>query len=597
MKNKGFIASTLLYTFFIIFCAVLITFIGINVHNNNLLKHVEKETQADLQKKTLGDIKYGSYVKFNPRNSNLKTDNIKWIYFNKPGSDRIELVSDSIVIKKGSSLNIDTALSLVDDDCFISSPRVLNYNDFYVSIYNNVQSSINKYNIAKSIESYIIYFLQNGKYYKYNFNQNYSISDIEDIYDPTKNLTEISNINTSELNIRIVITLGTKMEVTGGRGTYYNPYTISNNLCESSTLLAKLYEDNNITNNISSSSPNASPGTTISGSNEKILANAADDYGTLSTYPSLYFRGAVENNYVVFANMCWRIVRITGGNKNNVNNNAIKLVLYNYNPNNVTNPCATSQDGTDRAFIRTLDTAYKTVFNNTANKNTYVGYMYSNNLTSDNYDVVYRNDKDSNALSLLKNWYEEKLINYNDKIADVIWCNDKREVSNKDYDPWSVKSSLTNSGAYFTYFMPTYRLVPTSSAAPSLICSASSGDTSTNKLSRYTSDDSVNGNAKLNGYKIGLLTADEIAFAGGAYNIQNTSYYLYKNASAIRWFTLSPLNFAAGSASPWVVTVNGSLNAADVNNEGALRPSIALKNNVKIQSGNGTSADPYVIKR
>lgn len=67
------------------------------------------------------------------------------------------------------------------------------------------------------------------------------------------------------------------------------------------------------------SSPSTTPGTKASSSTESILARASDDYGT-----SYYFRGAVTNNYVEYANMCFRIVRITG-------NGAVKLTLYNYN--------------------------------------------------------------------------------------------------------------------------------------------------------------------------------------------------------------------------------------------------------------------------
>jgi hypothetical protein len=65
-----------------------------------------------------------------------------------------------------------------------------------------------------------------------------------------------------------------------------------------------------------------------------------------------YFRGNITNNYVVFAGMCWRIVRVTG-------DGSIKLALYNYNPNSsVTNPCDTSQDGTSYAFARYTVTTY-----------------------------------------------------------------------------------------------------------------------------------------------------------------------------------------------------------------------------------------------
>ena len=48
------------------------------------------------------------------------------------------------------------------------------------------------------------------------------------------------------------------------------------------------------------------PGREVSSTDEG-LRETIDDYGT--TY---YYRGAVEDNYVIFARKCWRIVRITG---------------------------------------------------------------------------------------------------------------------------------------------------------------------------------------------------------------------------------------------------------------------------------------------
>ena len=52
---------------------------------------------------------------------------------------------------------------------------------------------------------------------------------------------------------------------------------------------------------------------------EKELSTAPDDYGT-----SYYYRGGVEDNYVNFAGMCWRIVRIEG-------DGATKLILEDKN--------------------------------------------------------------------------------------------------------------------------------------------------------------------------------------------------------------------------------------------------------------------------
>ena len=50
-------------------------------------------------------------------------------------------------------------------------------------------------------------------------------------------------------------------------------------------------------------------------SNEKVLSITHDDFGI-----SYYFRGGVEDNYLNFADMCWRIVRIVG-------DGSIKLIL------------------------------------------------------------------------------------------------------------------------------------------------------------------------------------------------------------------------------------------------------------------------------
>ena len=53
----------------------------------------------------------------------------------------------------------------------------------------------------------------------------------------------------------------------------------------------------------------------VTNSLEKELSVAMDDYGV-----SYYYRGGVEDNYVDFAGMCWRIVRVLGGGH-------VKLVL------------------------------------------------------------------------------------------------------------------------------------------------------------------------------------------------------------------------------------------------------------------------------
>ena len=88
---------------------------------------------------------------------------------------------------------------------------------------------------------------------------------------------------------------------------------------------------------------------------EALLASAEDDYGT-----SYYFRGAVKNNYVEFANKCWRIVRVGG-------DGSVKLILHNDNPTGAANPCDAANNSTSAAFARYSGTTYKSAFNTNYN--------------------------------------------------------------------------------------------------------------------------------------------------------------------------------------------------------------------------------------
>ena len=100
------------------------------------------------------------------------------------------------------------------------------------------------------------------------------------------------------------------------------------------------------------------PITDASASNEAVMGLAPDDYGI-----SYYFRGNVQNNFVSFAGMCWRIVRITG-------DGSVKLALYDYSSANCTNT------GNDLAFARYSGDTYETEFNENSDDNAYIGFMY-----------------------------------------------------------------------------------------------------------------------------------------------------------------------------------------------------------------------------
>ena len=180
---------------------------------------------------------------------------------------------------------------------------------------------------------------------------------------------------------------------------YYSPCSSGN--CLKDKILGQ--------NNVNVSTPLTIPGRQYSLPEEAVLSSALDDYGT-----SYYFRGSVENNYVLFADMCWRIVRITG-------NGAIKLTLYNYNKGE--NSC--SGEGDTYAFARYDGEAYVTQFNASSIYNAYIGFMYGTpNAAS--YAEEHANINKSTILTNLETWYLNNLADYEEQLADTIWCNDKR---------------------------------------------------------------------------------------------------------------------------------------------------------------------------
>ena len=298
---------------------------------------------------------------------------------------------------------------------------------------------------------------------------------------------------------------------------------------------------------------------------EALLASTEDDYGT-----SYYFRGAVKNNYVQFANKCWRIVRVNG-------DGSIKLVLHNDNTSSSSSPCAASNNSTTAAFARYSGSTYNTAFNSSYNDNAYVGFMYGTAGSSD-YASTHANTNKSDILKNLETWYNNNLKTYESKLADTIWCNDKSTVSGG----LGYGTNATDYGAY-------NRLASTKQ--PTLKCP---NDNNGGKLSKFTVDDTKNGNGNLT-YKIGLLTADEIAFAGSIAYTYNRSTYLQENTGTTWWWSLSPSSFSGGNAIVWGV-YSGVLYDYSVNDYDGLRPVISLISSTNV-TGDGTSENPYVVEK
>ena len=312
--------------------------------------------------------------------------------------------------------------------------------------------------------------------------------------------------------------------------------------------------------------PITTPGAAVSTTSEALLASTEDDNGT-----SYYFRGAETNNYVEFANKCWRIVRVGG-------DGSVKLILHNDNPTGAANPCDAVNNSTSAAFARFSGETYKSAFNTNRDDNAYVGFKYGT-VGSGTYEATHANTNKSTILTNLETWYTNNLKTYESVIDDNVWCNDKTNVTDTTFNPWNW--SNVNGLGYAkntTFYGATKRLVSASKSAggtgPSLKCNGN--------LSKITS-------------KVGLITADELALAGYAYAKNNTTTYLQENATDTWWWSLSPFGFGFGDASVWDVGgAGGVFGSSVVGLTLGLRPSISLKSTTNV-TGEGTSSSPFII--
>ena len=296
---------------------------------------------------------------------------------------------------------------------------------------------------------------------------------------------------------------------------------------------------------------------------EALLASTEDDYGV-----SYYFRGAVKNNYVEFANKCWRIVRVGG-------DGSVKLILHNDNTTKVANPCSSANNSTSAAFARYSGTTYKSAFNEKDDDNAYVGFMYGTPGSS-TYDATHTNINKSTILTNLETWYNNNLKTYESVIDDTVWCNDKTIETDTKFNPskWGFVNGL-GYGTNTTYYGASPRLISehyiAGGTGPSLKCNG--------ELSKITS-------------KVGLVTADELAFAGYAYNKSDYTTYLQENATNTYWWSLSP-SYEGLWAGVWGVK-SGILEDIDVASAYGARPSISLNPSTYV-TGNGSSESPYII--
>ena len=401
---------------------------------------------------------------------------------------------------------------------------------------DSLKRSTMKYALSTSATSCTDGLIASG-----NFKTATQGSDIWLIKNDYDNITNTSNTYTKTYYLYIWLDESETENITSGNISVNMKGTSSNNpnlTTEAGTVLGEpgtLYYD------IMS---NADKTTTIDFSKTSVSSNTNGIYMTKDTdtgIPVYYYRGNVDN-HLIFANFCWRIIRTTetGG---------VKLI-YDGVPSN--GQCNNTVSDT---------TIGSSEFNSSYNDAKYAGYMYGSSID----DTAYTND--SAIKTKVDTWYEDNMTSYTSQLEDTVFCNDR---------------SYTVSGSNL-YFGPYTRL--DTNKTPTLKCQ--------NTRDKFTVEAS-NGNGALD-YPVGLITADEIAYAGGVVPTNNSSFYLY--IGQYYYWTLSPYSFSNSYAGGFNLYSEGSLGVSYGNGAyRGVRPVVSLKSGAATTGGSGTATDPFIVE-
>ena len=392
---------------------------------------------------------------------------------------------------------------------------------------------------------------------------NFDHANIQSYYDSTNKyykLVEGAKIQSlgTEQSVRWKITgryynLDVSQAQLGGKNFTGKIYAISKGCSsEDGTTVKKGYETI-LANNGGAASMTTLTSTdfaTATTASDKGMYKAQDDLGT-----SYYFRGAVDNNWVKFGkdssgkDIYWRIIRING-------DGSIRMIYTGTTAPTESTKVVMTGPGTQIGTSK---------FNSSTDKAEYVGYMYTSG-------QQYGTSTDSTIKTTIDNWYAGTTLKDNPLVSkDQIFCNDR--------SPSSTQTAAWTSTGWYSY--GAYgRLV--SNKTPTLKCPIAS-DKFTVNVSK--------GNGSLT-YPVGLITADEIAMAGGVNGSSNSSYYLYTNQNY--WSGPSYFNGSTTSAFEFYVGFSGGINSYIVYSDYGARPVISLSSKTKL-SGSGTYNDIYTV--
>lgn len=316
-----------------------------------------------------------------------------------------------------------------------------------------------------------------------------------------------------------------------------------------------------------------------SSTNGEGLYYTTDHTKTLNGNKVYYFRGNVNNNYVIYAGFCFRIIRTAEGNS----------VRMQYAGVPTSGSCPS---GTVSAPITS------TIYNQTKKDNAFIGYRVGlsqacGNTTTCNtttystsYNNAHKGTADSNAKKAVDLWMQNNIYtkgtNTTKHLANTVYCSD-RKITNAS-GGYTGSSTQLGYGNNTTDYDPLLRF---NSNSPSFNC--------INENDRF-SNAVTSGNGELS-YSAALITMDELLYAGASKSGTSTFYL----ANGNQYFTMTPAaykyNSSISSNDSYIFNIDASGTLGEVSTwtSGKLFPVITLRGDTIIESGTGLRTSPYVI--
>ncbi len=472
------------------------------------------------------------------------------------------------IIGKGKDVSVSSAdlkIIFTDSDGAISGSNIEpGWSDTKTFTIKNDTKTEYKYNIV--IKDLLNTFVTNG-YLKYKItstNSGYNMTEFKDV---PKSSTPKDTILAYSVSIPVGITQSYTVEFKYANDESVDQSDdmgkklsgklfITEGIEEPITLLSQILNDNPTrstrSNNNNGTNDFATPLTTTT---TGTLFTSTESIAGSTPKEVYYYAGNTTNNWVKFGGFYWRIIR--------TNHDGSIRLLY----------VGTSHD-------TTTGNIGESEFNTSSNSPKYVGYKYGEDTS---LDTIRNNTTDSTIKTFIDSWYKNNLTNYTKYLStSAVYCNDR-----------SLGTGQTYSASVQFDFALYNRMDPeTYETNPSYNC--------TDIRDAFSVD---NTSAKLD-YPVSLMTADEIAFAGGVSNqTMNTPYAWFVSNSAgtevfYEFWSLSPYHWGGGdNTSVWCWhDVNIGLSDGDIYNPFAVRPVISLKSCIKYSTGDGSASDPYTIK-